>query len=51
MQVPQWAKTEGSFWRRHYELAALTEQAIEQQLQMWLMELEQTDGPAAKEED
>jgi hypothetical protein len=55
MQVPQWAKNElGNFWRRHYELATLTEpaceQALEQQLQSWLRELERTDGPAAPEQ-
>jgi hypothetical protein len=52
MQVPQWAKNEGTFWRRHYELATLTEQAceqaLEQQLQSWLMELEGTDGPVCQ---
>jgi hypothetical protein len=54
MQVPPWAKHEQDhFWRRHYELATLTEpaceQALEQQLQTWLRELERTDGPAAAE--
>lgn len=56
MQVPQWATgAKDSFWRRHYELATLTEetceQVIEQQLQGWLKELERTDGPAVNEED
>jgi hypothetical protein len=55
MQVPPWAKNEqGNFWRRHYELATLTEQAceqaLEQQLQIWLQKLERTDGPAATEQ-
>lgn len=55
MQVPLWAKNEqDNFWQRHYELATLTEQAceqaIEQQLQTWLRELEQTDGPAAQDQ-
>ena len=56
MQLPQWAKNANdTFWRRHYELAALTEQAcevvIERQLQEWLREVELTDGPAAAEKD
>jgi hypothetical protein len=56
MQLPQWATTgNDSFWRRHNELATLTEQAceqvIERQLQKWLKEVEFTDGPAAAEED
>jgi len=56
MQVPEWA-TRGtdSFWRRHYKLATLTEQAceqaIERQLQIWLRQVELRDGPAAPEED
>jgi hypothetical protein len=55
MQLPQWATTgNGTFWRRHYELAALAEEACEQvienQLQKWLREIELTDGPAAVEE-
>ena len=55
MQVPPWAKDgRGDFWHRHYELATLTEQAceqaLEQQLQTWLRELERTDGPAAPEQ-
>jgi hypothetical protein len=56
MQLPQWATTgNDTFWRRHYELATLTEQAceqmIERQLQKWLGEIELMDGPAAAEED
>ena len=56
MQLPRWATTRNdTFWRRHYELATLTEQAceqvIEQQLQKWLTEIELTDGRAAAEED
>jgi hypothetical protein len=56
MQFPQWAsKGNDTFWRRHYELATITEQAceqaIEEQLQRWLMDLEQRDGSAAPEED
>ena len=56
MQLPRWATTRNdTFWRRHYELATLTEQAceqvIERQLQKWLTEIELTDGPAAAEED
>jgi hypothetical protein len=56
MQVPQWAKKgQDTFWRRHYEFATIAEQsceqAIEQQLQTWLMQIELTDGPAAKEQD
>jgi hypothetical protein len=55
MQVPPWAKNgQNTFWRRHYELATITEQAceqaLEQQLQKWLRELERTDGPAAQEQ-
>lgn len=55
MQVPSWAKNEqDNFWRRHYDLATLTEQAceqaLEQQLQMWLRELERTDGAPAPEQ-
>ena len=55
MQTPPWAKDgPGNFWRRHYELATLTEpaceQALEQQLQTWLRELERTEGPAAPEQ-
>lgn len=54
MQFPQWAKNgQRGFWQRHYELATLTEQtceqAIEQQLQTWLEEIELRDGPATKE--
>jgi hypothetical protein len=45
---------QGNFWRRHYDLATLTEQAceqaLEQQLQTWLWELERTDGPPAPEQ-
>jgi acetamidase/formamidase len=56
MQLPRWATTRNdTFWRRHYELATLTEQAceqvIEQQLQKCLTEIELTDGRAAAEED
>jgi hypothetical protein len=56
MQLPQWATTRNdTFWRRHYELATLTEQACEQaigqQLEQWLKEIELLDGPAAAEED
>jgi hypothetical protein len=56
MELPRWEKTRNdTFWRRHYELATLTEQvceqAIERQLQKWLSEVELTDGPAAAEED
>lgn len=56
MQLPRWATTRNdTFWRRHYELATLTEQAceqvIERQLQKWLTEIELTDGRAAAEED
>ena len=56
MQLPQWATTrKDTFWRRHYELATLTEQAceevIDRQLQKWLTEIELTDGPAAAEDD
>jgi hypothetical protein len=56
MQLPQWATTsKETFWRRHYELSTLTEQAceeaIERQLQKWLTEIKLTDGPAAAEED
>jgi hypothetical protein len=56
MQLPQWTRTgNDTFWQRHYELATLTEQAceqaIEQQLQKWLREIELTDGPAPAEED
>jgi hypothetical protein len=55
MNLPQWARNgQDSFWRRHYELATITEQAceraIEEQLHNWLLEIEATDGPAAKEE-
>lgn len=56
MQLPQWA-TNGNdtFWRRHYELATLAEQAcermIEHQLEKWLSEIELTDGPAAPDVD
>lgn len=55
MQLSQWA-TDGkdSFWRRHYELVTLTEQtceqAIDEQLQKWLEELEVTDGPANEDD-
>jgi hypothetical protein len=42
------------FWRHHYELATLPEQAcelmIQRQLQTWLNEVELKDGPAATEE-
>jgi hypothetical protein len=56
MQLPTWATTgNDTLWRRHYELATLTEQAceqmIEQQLQKWLREIELTDGPAAAKKD
>ena len=56
MQLPQWAANRNdTFWRRHYELATLTEQAcelaIERQLQKWLREVELTDGPAVAEEE
>jgi len=55
MQLPQYATGNDTFWRRHYELATVAEQAcelmIERQLQTWLKELELTDGPAAPEED
>jgi hypothetical protein len=56
MQLPQWARNgNDTFWRRHNELATLTEQAcelaIERQLQKWLREVELTDGPAAPEQD
>jgi hypothetical protein len=51
MQLPEWAtNTNETFWKRHYELATLTEQAcelaIERQLEKWLREVELTDGPA-----
>lgn len=56
MQLPKWATTRNdTFWRRHYELATLAEQAceqvIERQLQRWLREVEFMDGPPAFEED
>ena len=56
MQLPPWATTgNDTFWRRHYELATLAEEACEQliegQLQNWLREIELTYGPAAAEED
>jgi hypothetical protein len=56
MQLPRWATTgSDTFWRRHYELATLTEQAceqlIERQLQSWLKEVEVADGPAVPEDD
>lgn len=56
MQLPEWAtKGNGTFWRRHYELATTTEQrceqVIEEQVQKWLRELALRDGPPAAERD
>lgn len=55
MQLPQWARNENdTFWRRHCELATMTEQAceqvIEQQVRKWLREVELIDGPAEAED-
>jgi hypothetical protein len=37
MQLPRWATTRNhTFWRRHYELATLTEQACEQVIEQQL---------------
>jgi hypothetical protein len=56
MQPPPWTrKQQDNFWSRRYELATLAEEAcegaIEEQLQRWLRELEQTEGPAPVSQD
>jgi hypothetical protein len=56
MQPTPWTRTqEDNFWSRRYELVTLAEEAceraIEEQLQRWLRELEQTEGPAPESKD
>lgn len=47
--LPNWTRS----WSRRYELATLAESvcqdAIEKQLEAWLAEVEQRDGPAKPE--
>jgi hypothetical protein len=52
MRFPQWARTgKDTFWRRHYELATLAEEACEQAIeQRYINGLERSSSEAGRQQ-